>query len=72
MITPSKYDQKISPKNTEEVILCKIKKDKTSKNEEKTGSNVTKQAANKISSTLKNAIESSILRKYGAIMICQW
>ncbi|KAG5346222.1 S22A8 protein, partial [Acromyrmex charruanus] len=72
MTTSSKCDKKISPKDTEEVMLSKIKKEKISKNEEKTGSNDTKQTANKINSRLKNAIESSILRKYGAIMICQW
>ncbi|XP_011050427.1 PREDICTED: solute carrier family 22 member 3-like [Acromyrmex echinatior] len=72
MTTSSKCDKKIFPKDTEEVMLCKIKKEKTSKNEEETGSNDTKQTANKINSRLKNAIESSVLRKYGAIMICQW
>lgn len=72
MTTPSKCDKKFFLKDTEEVMLCKIKKEKTSKNEEKMGSNDTKQTVKKINSTLKNAIESSILRKYGAIMICQW
>ena len=72
MTTSLKCDKKISPKDIEEVMLCKIKKENMSKNKEKTRSNDTKQTANKINSTLKNAIESSILRKYGAIMICQW
>lgn len=72
MITQSECDQRISLKGAEEVVLRRIKKERTSENEEKTGSNDKKQAANKISSTFKNAIESSILRKYGAVMICQW
>lgn len=41
-------------------------------NKEETGNSVEKQTADKISSTFKNAIESSILRKHGAVMICQW
>jgi len=71
IITQSECDQRISLKGAE-IVSHRIKKEKTSKNEEKTGNNVKKRVANEINSTFKNAIESSILRKYGAIMICQW
>jgi len=71
MITQSECDQRISLKGAE-IVSHKIKKEKTSKREEKTGNNVKKRAANKINSTFKIAIESSIFKKYGAIMICQW
>ncbi|XP_071638253.1 organic cation transporter protein [Temnothorax longispinosus] len=73
IISQSEGDQGISLKGAEEVVvLRRIKKEKTNENEEKTRNSIKKQTANKISSTFKNAIESSILRKYGAIMICQW
>ncbi|XP_077256243.1 solute carrier family 22 member 3 isoform X2 [Temnothorax americanus] len=73
IISQSEGDREISLKGAEEVVvLRRIKKEKTNENEEKTRNSIKKQTANKISSTFKNAIESSILRKYGAIMICQW
>jgi len=72
IITQSKCDQRISLKGSEEVVLRKIKEEKANKNEGKTANDDKKQTANKISLTFKNAIKSSILRKYGAIMVCQW
>lgn len=72
MIVQSERNQRISMTGTEEVVLRRIKKEQTNENKEETGNSSKKQAANKISSTFKNAIESSILRKYGAVMIYQW
>lgn len=72
MTTQSECDQRISLKGTEEVVLRRIKKEKTNDNEQQTGNSVNNQTANKKSPTFKIAIKSSILRKYGAIMICQW
>lgn len=72
IITQSECAQRISLKGTEEVVLRRIKKEKTNENEEKTGNSIKKQTANKISSTFKNAFESPIIRKYYAIMVCQW
>lgn len=72
MITQSECDQRISLKGAEEVVLRRIKKEKANESEGKSGNGIKKQTANKISSTFKNAIESSILRKYSTIMICQW
>ncbi|XP_036145608.1 solute carrier family 22 member 8 isoform X2 [Monomorium pharaonis] len=68
IITQPECDQK---KGAEEVVLRRIKKQKTNEKDEKIGIHK-KQAANKISSTFKNASKSSILRKYGVIIICQW
>ncbi|XP_011867686.1 PREDICTED: organic cation transporter protein-like isoform X2 [Vollenhovia emeryi] len=73
IVIQSGCDERISLEDAEEVVLRRKKKEKTNENEEKTGNSVRKQSAKKISSApFKNAIESSILRKYGAIMICQW
>lgn len=72
IITQSKCDQRISMKGSEEVVLRRIKEEKTYKNEGKPANGDKKQTANKINLTFKNAIKSSILRKYGAIMVCQW
>ncbi|XP_025992313.1 solute carrier family 22 member 3 isoform X2 [Solenopsis invicta] len=73
IMTQSECDQKNSTKGTEDqVVLRRIKKEKTCENEKEMRASVKKQTANKINSTFKNAVESSILRKHGAIMICQW
>ncbi|XP_011702190.1 PREDICTED: organic cation transporter protein-like [Wasmannia auropunctata] len=74
MITQPKCDRRISLKGTEEVMLRRLKTEKSNENEEKTikRNSVKKQATNKINSTFENAIKSPILKKYGAIMICQW
>lgn len=74
MIIQSERDpiERVSMNGAEEVVLRRIKKEQINENKEETGNSLKKQAANKISSTFKNAIESSTLRKYGAVMIYQW
>ncbi|XP_011647438.1 solute carrier family 22 member 3-like [Pogonomyrmex barbatus] len=72
IMTQSKCDQRISLKDAEEVVLRRAKKEKTCENEDKTEDSIKKQSRIKINLTFKNAIKSSILRKYGAIMIYQW
>jgi len=69
--TVSGCDQRISLKAAEEVVLRRTTKERTRENEEKRD-NVEKEASNKIDSVLKNTPESSTLKKYGSIMICQW
>ncbi|XP_050459079.1 organic cation transporter protein-like isoform X3 [Cataglyphis hispanica] len=62
--------RKISLKDTE-IVLHKIKKENTNKNEQKT-ENKQKKQTNKMSSIFKNMSESLTLRKHSVIMICQW
>ncbi|KAL0114913.1 hypothetical protein PUN28_010449 [Cardiocondyla obscurior] len=71
-IAQSECEQKVAAKCIEEVVLRRVKKRKTDKNEEKSETAVKKQTANELSSTFKNAIKPSRLRRYSAIMICQW
>lgn len=68
-ISHSSDQREISLKDTE-IVLDKIKKENMNKNEQKTENK--KKQMNKMSSILKNMLESLTLRKHGVIMICQW
>lgn len=70
-VSQSGYDQRISVKAAEEVVLRRTKKERTNKNEEKNNKK-RKEASIQIDSVFKNTPESSTLKKYGSIMICQW
>ncbi|GAB1861589.1 Solute carrier family 22 member 8 [Camponotus japonicus] len=67
-ISLSSDQREISLKDTE-VVLRRMKKQKTNESEEKTKN---EEQTNKTSSILKSMSESFMLRKHGVIMICQW
>lgn len=67
-ISQSEYDQMVSLRAKEE-MLHRAKKERTSKNAKESPNHTKEQVT---SSAFKKSFKSFTLRKYGAIMICQW